>query len=71
MVDFYCASLSVVVEIDGDSHKDMQADGKRQRYLEDMGLKVVRYTNDDVLMELDWVMDDLASRLQCEAKSLP
>ena len=71
VVDFYCASVSLIVEIDGDSHKDMDADGTRQRYLEELGIKIVRYTNDEVLMELEWVMEDLARRLQGEEEIPP
>src|SRR5260221_1698129 len=71
VVDFYCATAALVVEIDGESHKDMNADGTRQRYLEELGIKIVRYSNDEVLKELDWVMGDLARRLQGTAKSLP
>jgi very-short-patch-repair endonuclease len=65
VVDFYCAEVALVVEMDGDSHVDIKADAVRQRYLEGLGLKVVRYSNDDVLNELDWVMGDLARQLAC------
>jgi very-short-patch-repair endonuclease len=72
VVDFYCASVSLVVEIDGDSHVDSDADSERQQYLEQLGLVVVRYSNDEVLKELDWVMENLESRLQgVTRKSLP
>src|SRR5262245_31726574 len=71
VVDFYCASIRLVVEIDGDSHVDAQADTDRQRYLERLDLMVIRYTNDEVLQELDWVMDDLENRLRASAKTVP
>jgi very-short-patch-repair endonuclease len=62
IVDFYCASLSLVVEIDGMSHTDLQADAARQKRLEEGGTTVLRYTNDDVIEDLDSVINDLAGR---------
>ncbi len=63
VVDFYCASVGSVVEIDGASHMDTEADAYRQGYLGSLGLMVVRYSNDEVLRELDWVMEDIQRRL--------
>jgi very-short-patch-repair endonuclease len=62
IADFYCASLNLVIEIDGMSHKDLEADAVRQRRLEDIGMTVVRYLNDDVIADLDAVIDDLSRR---------
>lgn len=62
IVDFFCASLSLVVEIDGMSHTDLDADAARQKYLEDLGMTVIRYTNDDVIGDLDSVIEDLRRR---------
>jgi len=52
IVDFYCASLKLVIEIDGDTH--LTEDGKkydeaRSKILEGYGLQVFRFTNDEVL----------------------
>jgi len=71
VVDFYCASVSLVVEIDGDIHVDLSADATRPQYLERLGLNVVRYSNDEMLKELDWVMEDLERRLRAKAKEIP
>ncbi len=39
IVDFYCAKLKLVVEIDGTSHEDKQEyDARRTKYLEGLGL---------------------------------
>jgi len=64
IVDFYCAELLLVIEIDGMSHTDLDADERRQRFLENMGCTVVRYTNDDVIDDVDSVIDDLENRLR-------
>ena len=62
IVDFYVKTLGLIVEIDGRSHDNKQEyDAKRQRYLEDLGLRVYRITDFDVKNNLDIVMGDLES----------
>jgi very-short-patch-repair endonuclease len=58
VVDFYCASHRLVVELDGKSHDDRGVeDRQRQDYLErDAGLKVLRIGNDDVLHDRESVI---------------
>ncbi len=57
IVDFYCAERSVVIEVDGSSHDEKQAeDAKRDRYLEDLGLKVIRLLAKDVLQNMEGVV---------------
>jgi very-short-patch-repair endonuclease len=51
IVDFYCAELMLVLEIDGGSHDDpdrMDYDAARTAHLEARGLRVVRVRNEDV-----------------------
>ena len=51
IVDFYCASAKLVIEIDGSQHYDEQGlayDAKRTDYLEKLGLTVIRYSNADI-----------------------
>lgn len=50
IVDFYCAALGLVIEIDGDSHAEqIEYDAERTRILNAYGLQIVRYTNAEVL----------------------
>ncbi|HXX74806.1 MAG TPA: endonuclease domain-containing protein [Nitrospiraceae bacterium] len=66
IVDFYCPERSLVIEVDGDSHADAeqsQKDQRRDRYLQSIGLSVVRYGNDDIMKNLDGVLEDLQKRL--------
>jgi very-short-patch-repair endonuclease len=68
-VDFYCASLKLVIELDGDSHSDRERyDRERTAYLNDYGVRVVRYTNFDVLGNMDGLLADLR---RCCASRLP
>ena len=48
IVDFYCASARLVVEIDGSQHftpEGIAYDAERTRILEQYGLRVIRFTN--------------------------
>jgi very-short-patch-repair endonuclease len=58
VVDFYCSSHRLVVELDGRSHDDRGLeDRRRQNYLESVaGLKVLRVGNDDVLHDPESVV---------------
>ena len=50
IVDFYCVRAGLVVEVDGPVHDGQQdVDRERDTYLESMGLRVLRFTNDEVL----------------------
>ncbi len=58
IVDFYCAKLKLVIEIDGGIHYTNEAkiyDLQRTKVLEGYGLKVIRFTNDEVLNNLEGV----------------
>lgn len=55
IVDFYCKSANVVVELDGSQH-DEAVDAERTRYLEQQGLKVLRFRNNEALQQLDAVL---------------
>jgi very-short-patch-repair endonuclease len=49
IVDFYCAKLKLVIEIDGISHDNKEEyDKHRDAILESFGLKVIRYHDQDV-----------------------
>ena len=64
IVDFYCSELRLVVEIDGESHAETtEYDNERTKFLNSLGLRVVRYTNEEVLHHLEGVYDDLTCQL--------
>lgn len=61
IVDFYCQSAGLAVEIDGESHDHRgEYDIRRQRYLESQGLTVLRVSNDDVLEDPEAVVLGIA-----------
>lgn len=53
--DFVCRNLRLVIEIDGDTH-DRAKDADRDHLLGRMGYDVVRFTNADVMGNLDGVL---------------
>jgi len=57
IVDFYCHKAGLVIEVDGDIH-DLQQDedARREKALSEMGLRIVRFRNDEVVMDLSAVV---------------
>ena len=57
IVDFYCHKAALVIEVDGDIH-DLQQDedARREKVLSELGLRVIRFGNDEVLRELSAVV---------------
>jgi very-short-patch-repair endonuclease len=60
IVDFYCSKLQLVIEIDVDSHaENAEYDEVRTNILKQYGLKILRYTNRDVMNNIEGVYRDL------------
>lgn len=62
IVDFYCAELKLVIEVDGDSHFSEQGlayDQERTQYIESMGMRVLRFTNDEVFYQTEAVREKI------------
>lgn len=60
ILDFYCHSLKLVIEVDGSIHnlKEVKInDIERQELLEKDGLRVVRFTNEEILRSFEKVKD--------------
>jgi very-short-patch-repair endonuclease len=58
VVDFYCHKAGLVVEVDGPIHDDcVEADAERSAYLESLGLRVLRVTNDEVERNIEDVLN--------------
>ena len=62
VLDFYCAELRLVVELDGGQHCDadgFERDRLRTTYLERHGLVVLRFSNLDVVHNMEGVLTEL------------
>ena len=65
VVDFYCPQYELAIEIDGRSHDGKgNADNERQRILEQIGVRFLRFTNDDVLQDVDRVIASIRAWLE-------
>ena len=56
IVDFYCPKASLVIEVDGGQHyseEGLEKDQSRDQYLGSLGLRVMRFSNHDVLKNID------------------
>jgi len=64
IVDFYCHQAGLVVEVDGDIH-DLQKveDERREKVLSALGLRVVRFGNDEVMRNLSAVVGKIKEQL--------
>lgn len=66
VVDFVCLEHRVIVEVDGDQHGTDEAlayDMRRDAYLARDGFRVLRFSNRDVMTELDAVLDTVFAAL--------
>jgi very-short-patch-repair endonuclease len=60
IVDFYCHSAKLVVEVDGGIHSQQKGmDDVRDNYLTSLGLFIMHITNEKVKLELDLVMQEI------------
>ena len=67
IVDFYCASASLVIELDGSQHYEeagKEADKARDDYLASLGLRVLRYSNLDINRDFSAVCTDILNHIQ-------
>ena len=66
IVDFYCASHKIAIELDGSQHYEEDgkaSDRERDCELSRMGITVVRYSNSDINLRFEGVCNDLLTRL--------
>src|SRR5260221_2218105 len=64
IVDFYCLEKQLVVEVDGPIHEYTQEeDAVRQEFLESLGLKVVRVSNDEVFGGMEGGIGGIVGKL--------
>ncbi len=62
IVDFYCHKAKLIIEVDGGIHdldENIEYDKGRTYELEQLGLKVIRFTNNEVKYGLRKVMDEI------------
>jgi very-short-patch-repair endonuclease len=72
IADFTCRAAMLVVEIDGDTHAgQVTYDAHRTTFLEEQGWRVIRFTNADVMGNLEGVLQRLQTSLCPSPNPLP
>jgi very-short-patch-repair endonuclease len=67
IVDFYCPELKLVIEIDGESHytsKGKIHDKARAKFLNEMSIHILRFTNPQVKQNLEGVIRHIISAIK-------
>ena len=73
ILDFYITSSKIAIEIDGRQHKTrdhIAEDAERDKALAEMGISVLRYSNEDIRKRFNTIANDILSRLGIKASEL-
>ncbi|MBV8739373.1 MAG: endonuclease domain-containing protein [Alphaproteobacteria bacterium] len=62
--DFACRERYLVVEVDGGQHAKSGADAKRDATMRDLGYKIIRVWNSDILGNIEGVLQMLSAELE-------
>jgi very-short-patch-repair endonuclease len=58
--DFYCHQHEMIVEVDGGIHEYQQEyDAEHEEYLISLGLRIIRFTNDEITKNLKGVLQKI------------
>ena len=57
IVDFYCKDLMLAIEVDGASHDFENSDVERQDRLESYGVRILRFSDKEILKEMPTVLN--------------
>jgi len=66
IMDFFCPKAKLVVEVDGGQHysgEKQKSDFKRDEYLKRIGIKVLRFSDREVLTNMDGVLENILENL--------
>jgi len=64
ILDFNCHEKKLAIEVDGKIHQNKyDQDEYRDKYLQSIGIKTVRVTNDKILQDIDKVLSRIKAYL--------
>jgi very-short-patch-repair endonuclease len=67
IVDFYCPVSNLVIELDGSQHytnQMIEKDKRRDKHLNNLGLKILRFNDNEVLTNTSGVVDKIIENLR-------
>ncbi len=73
IVDFYCPKAKLVIEVDGSQHfsdEMIEYDRIRDEYINSLGLKVLRFTNTDILTHIDGVVESIIENMRVSEEEI-
>lgn len=73
VADFYCHKLKLIIEVDGSIHNLPEVDQKdrwRQKDLEAMGYEIVRFSNKEVLNQIEMVLETIKQVIERKSNGL-
>ena len=62
IADFFCNTLMLAIELDGYTHgfeEVFERDKKKEQRLNEIGITVLRYRDDDVMNNIEGVLEDI------------
>jgi cyclase len=62
IVDFYCHKAKFIIEVDGETHfseESLKQDQSRTDELEQLGLKIIRFTNEQIFKDIAGVLKQI------------
>jgi len=70
-LDFFCQDAAMVIELDGGQHADSERDRRRDEWLAERGLRVLRFWNHEVLQDTESVLQAIWNALHEPARPHP
>jgi very-short-patch-repair endonuclease len=64
IVDFYCPSENLAIELDGEQHYTSEGivyDTRRTEFLNSKGIRVIRFENSEILFGLEVVLEKICA----------
>ena len=72
ILDFFCIEARLAIEIDGSQHASARTyDERREKFLADCGIRVLRFWNNEVLQQTDAVLQVVLNALESSAAKMP
>ena len=66
IADYYCHELKLIIELDGEIHllkENKEYDIGRAIFLNEFGIEIIRFTNDQVINETDFVIEAIEKKI--------
>jgi very-short-patch-repair endonuclease len=66
IADYYCHELKLVIEVDGGVHlseENQQRDKTREAALNEHGIEIIRFTNEEISNQIDFVIEKISLKI--------